>query len=217
MSQNDQEKTTLAIIGGGRGGLEILKLLSGSDQVKIAFMVDQDLKAVGMVEAKARGIATKTDLVAALRHNQPDFIFEATGSEKVHQIIQEHLHPGTELISSKASLMLFNVLAENRKKANQAVFTEISTLSEEISQNANSVKNTLTDITNVASSLKVLSINAAIEAARAGDFGRSFSVVASAVKDTANEAQSMVDRIETVNNNNVQMSVKLEELLTRLQ
>ncbi len=216
MSNDNQQKMTLGIVGGGRGGLEMLKLLADSDLVEVAYVVDQDPRAVGMVDAKARGVATYTDLVVTLRRHRTDFIIEATGSAKVTEIITQNLTGETELISSKASLMLFNVLNESRKKANQTVFEEISTLSEEISQNAMAVQNALADITQVAFNLKVLAINAAIEAARAGDCGRAFSVVADAVKGTANEARDMVERVESVNNNNVLMSKKLEALLDKL-
>lgn len=216
VSNADQRKMTLGIVGGGRGGLEMLKLLADSELVAVAYMVDQDPRAIGMVEAKARSIATHTDLVATMKRHRTDFIIEATGSAKVTEIITQNLTGETELISSKASLMLFTVLNESRKKANQTVFEEISTLSEEISQNAMAVQNALADITQVAFDLKVLAINAAIEAARAGDSGRAFSVVADAVKGTANEAREMVERVESVNNNNVLMSKKLEALLDKL-
>lgn len=109
MSNDNQQKMTLGIVGGGRGGLEMLKLLADSELVEVAYVVDQDLRAVGMVEAKARGIATHTDLVATMRRHRTDFIIEATGSAKVTEIITQNLPGETELISSKASLMLFTV------------------------------------------------------------------------------------------------------------
>lgn len=217
MSDDNQQKMTLGIVGGGRGGLEMLKLLSGSYLVDVVFMVDQDSRAVGMVEAKARGVSIQTDLVATMKRYPTDFIIEATGSAKVYDIIKQNMQGETELISGKASLMLFNVLTESRKKANQAVSEEMSVLSEEISRNALSVKKALTDITQVAFNLKVLAINAAIEAGRAGERGRSFSVVADAVKETANEANDIVGRIESVNNINARMSKKLEGLLEKMQ
>ena len=96
-----------------------------------------------MVEAKARGVSIQTDLVATMRRFRTDFIAEATGSEKVAEIIKQNLTRDTELISSKASLMLYNVLTESRKKSNQTVFEEISGTSEEISQNTLSVKKPL--------------------------------------------------------------------------
>jgi methyl-accepting chemotaxis protein len=62
----------------------------------------------------------------------------------------------------------------------------------------------------------MLSINAAIEAARAGVHGRSFAVVAEEVKATAGQAKNLLASIEAVNNNNIVMSGELEELLNQL-
>lgn len=216
MSDDHQQKMTVGIVGGGQGGLEMLKLLADSKLVEVVFIVDRDTDAVGMVEAKTRRITTKTDLISTMKRQRTDFIIEATGSGKVFEIIQQNLPSETELISSKASLMLFNVLTESRSNVNQIVSEEIGMLSEEISQNALSVKNTLADIKAVAFSLKVLAINATIEAARAGEKGSSFSVVADAVKETANEAQGMAARIEAVNNNNELMAEKLEKMLEKM-
>ncbi|MEZ4600385.1 MAG: methyl-accepting chemotaxis protein [Syntrophotaleaceae bacterium] len=207
---------TLGIVGGGRGGLEMLKVFAGSEMVKVVYLVDRDTQAIGMVEAKARGVSTQTDLVAAVKGHRTDFIIEATGSEKVYELIKENLQPGTELVSSKASLMFYNVLAENRRKTNQAVFSEMTTIGEEISRSTKTVKKALSGITQVAVNLEMLAINAAIEAARAGEKGRSFSVVADAVKGTASEAKVLVEGIESVNNNNIQMSRNLEDLLEKL-
>jgi hypothetical protein len=217
MAKDNAQKLTLGIVGGGRGGLEMLKIFSGSDLVKVVYLVDRDTAAIGMVEAKKRGVGIQTDLVAAVKGHRTDFIIEATGSEKVQEMIRENLPGGTELISSKASLMFYNVLVESRKTTNREVFAEMTAIGEEISQSTRTVKNALSGITQVALNLEMLAINAAIEAARAGEKGRSFSVVADAVKGTANEAKVLVEGIESVNNNNIHMSRQLEELLEKLQ
>lgn len=216
MTTDNEKSLTLGIVGGGRGGLEMLKIFFGSRMVKVVYMVDRDTSAPGMVEAKACGVNIQTDLVTAVQGHRIDFIIEATGSEKVCEIIRENLPAGTELISSKASLMFYNVLTDSRKKTNQEVFSEINTISDEITESTKKVKVALSGITQVALNLEMLAINAAIEAARAGEKGRSFSVVAEAVKGTAGEAKILVEGIEGVNNNNIHMSRKLESLLEKL-
>lgn len=216
MANEATKQLTLGIVGGGHGGLEMLKIFASSELVKVSYMVDRELKAPGMVEAKALGVSLETDLVAAVKGHRTDFIIEATGSAKVYELIDENRNPETELISAKASLMFYNVLTESRKKTNKQVFTQISTIGEEISQSTSTVKEALGGITQVALNLEMLAINAAIEAARAGEKGRSFAVVAEAVKDTAAEAKTLLGGIESVNNNNVHMTDQLEGLLEHL-
>lgn len=216
MANDELKHLTLGIIGGGHGGLEMLKIFSGSDQVKVLYMVDRDLQAPGMVEAKALKVSLETDLVVAVKNCRTDFIIEATGSSKVQELIEENRHPGTEIISGKGSLMFYNVLTESRKRTSKQVFDQISSIGEEISLSTRTVKIALGGITQVALNLEMLAINAAIEAARAGEKGRSFAVVAEAVKGTAMEAKTLLESIESVNNNNIHMSEQLEQLLVKL-
>jgi methyl-accepting chemotaxis protein len=216
MASEEKRQLTLGIVGGGQGGLEMLKIFASSNLVKVSYMVDREVKAPGMVEAKVLGVQQETDLVAAVKSHRTDFIIEATGSPKVQEIIEENKNPATELISAKGSLMFYNVLNESRKKTNQSVSTQIGTISEEITESTKTIKGALGGITQVALNLEMLAINAAIEAARAGEKGRSFAVVAEAVKTTADEAKTLLESIESVNNDNSLMSEQLEELLEQL-
>lgn len=216
MANEETKQLTLGIVGGGRGGLEMLKIFAGSDLVKVMYMVDRDLKAPGMVEAKALGVKQETDLIAAVKTHRTDFIIEATGSPKVQEMIEENRNAGTELVSAKGSLMFYNVLTESRKKINKHVSDQICTISEEITASTKTIKSALGGITQVALNLEMLAINAAIEAARAGEKGRSFAVVAEAVKSTADEAKTLLESIESVNNDNSLMSNQLGELLEEL-
>lgn len=70
-----------------------------------------------------------------------------------------------------------------------------------INETSKKIENIIAEIESIASQTNLLSLNASIEAARAGDAGRGFAVVADEIRDLADQsAKSAVDTRELVNN-----------------
>lgn len=214
---NAQSIKTIGIVGGGKVGLHLLELFGSSKFSKVAFITDINASAPAVLEAKKQHISTYTDLLQALK-TRVDFIFEVTGNAKVAQVLAENLDPAvTKLVTHDMAQIILEVIGEADQKVKCASVEEIETIKTEILSHMERLGQFVKNIEGIMSELNMLAINARIEAARVGEEGRGFMVVAAEMGKSANYVRQITDEISQIVSAIGLTSNKIDDSLEKLK
>jgi hypothetical protein len=212
----EEIKITAGIVGAGKRGEAFLSSLLKSGVVDIRFIVDKDPQALAFPLAKKNHIAALLDLDQALKQYHVQYIFEATGVEEIQQLLQNKSSNGIQVINHQVSLFFFALLDKMRENLNREIVSELIDIKKTLTDNSKIIQESSKEMDKVALNVTLLSINASIEASRAGDAGKGFAVVALAVKETADNARTLAQRIEEVNKDSVNAAQKIDSSLNKL-
>ncbi len=207
----------IGIVGAGHAGARLFDMFNRSELTDVAYVADVNPDAPGMVAASEAGVETHTDLEEALARKGIDLVLEITGKDTVVSLVKDRLDPDCRLIDHTVAYVLLSVLEEKRLAVDGQVVKDISTIRDEIMGSLTNIGKLLEKIDKISDDLQLLALNARIEAARAGDHGRGFSIVAQEVEKSAEFAKKTAKEIERVNTNILSVSQRLDTSVEQLQ
>ncbi|MEW6698614.1 MAG: methyl-accepting chemotaxis protein [Bacillota bacterium] len=222
----------LGIVGGGRGGLAMLRLMSSLTEITVVGISDIKENAPALVAARESGIPTFQDFKQLLQIPNLDVVLDVTGNASVNQALLEHKHSSTRLADAMVSKLMYTVARGQEEAAQElrAQAEQLAGMAEELNTTIQSVPAAIAAVTDalgshfkklntavfeaekhikdtdeviefikkVAGQTNLLGLNAAIEAARAGNHGRGFSVVANEVRKLAEDSVVSAKKISTI-------------------
>ncbi len=149
-------------------------------------------RTVDSMEEVSSGTAESSDAVQRQLLKTEEIQTHVSDVEKAAAVINDNIkNTGEAVTEGTKHIKEMNALTDEVDQAGKDVAAALAVFKETTSK-----MNTITDIiTDVASETSLLSLNASIEAARAGDAGRGFAVVASEISGLATQTTEATGNI----------------------
>jgi len=189
---NDDFNKRINSKGKTRG--EIKKLFEQVDHLgeTLVKLSSQNLKNGLSLQDKAEEFAVNVETLAQSSNNQKISLEEATSN--LHTV----LNKTNETTNNARQMESYAKQMINSSKLGEELTNETASSIDEISGKVNNISEAVEIIDHISFQTNILSLNAAVEAATAGEAGQGFAVVAQEVRNLANRSAEAAKEIKTL-------------------
>lgn len=173
---------------------EICKLMGGIDNLgyEISKMLSTNLNNGNSLDSNANALNINVQRLTTSANQQAASLEESAASlEEITQTMRENVNGITNLSSNAVSL-------REEVSKGESLSQKTTQSMDEINEQVQAINESITVIDQIAFQTNILSLNAAVEAATAGESGKGFAVVAGEVRNLASRSAEAAKEIKTL-------------------
>ena len=187
--QSDKDRASL-ITGILKGVFSIATLLSNFD-LKLSFHSRKIVEITGCMKNLSNDTAAAAEEITSATAQIADTSLQLSNS--IEKINAEAIILGDNF--DESNRLLKQITVENKDVISISEIMKVNV--DDLVNNLNSIRSTIKGINDISEQIEILSVNASIEAARAGAAGKGFAVVAVETKRLSSSTKALLDSLDT--------------------